>query len=245
MRRLIAALAERPDRPRLHRRRADRHAAGGRAQGQAQLALPRARLRGPFVAGARTASTRSRSRPRSSPSSRAWRARARDQRPVRSAYDVALHDGPHRRDPRRHRAQHRAARLQLRFRDPASAVRRSRCLPSPRCSAFAAALLPAMRAVRPEDGHRVRGAAAHPRLRHRRRRAEISRLVAALTGANGTGKVSFGTEGGLFQQAGIPTVDLRPGLDRAGAQARRMGRARADRPLRGVHAAALSTASPR
>lgn len=41
--------------------------------------------------------------------------------------------------------------------------------------------------------------------------AEITRLVASLTGANGTGKVAFGTEGGLFQRAGIPTVVCGPG----------------------------------
>ena len=41
--------------------------------------------------------------------------------------------------------------------------------------------------------------------------AEITRLVAALTGANSTGKVSFGTEGGAFQAAGIPTVVCGPG----------------------------------
>ena len=41
--------------------------------------------------------------------------------------------------------------------------------------------------------------------------AEITRLVASLTGVNGTGKVAFGTEGGLFQQAGIATIVCGPG----------------------------------
>lgn len=41
--------------------------------------------------------------------------------------------------------------------------------------------------------------------------ANIVQLVKALTGANSTGKVSFGTEGGLFQQAGIPAVVCGPG----------------------------------
>lgn len=40
---------------------------------------------------------------------------------------------------------------------------------------------------------------------------EAVRLVASLAGANDTGKVSFGTEAGLFQQAGIPTVVCGPG----------------------------------
>ena len=42
--------------------------------------------------------------------------------------------------------------------------------------------------------------------------AEIVQLAKALTGANSTGKVAFGTEAGLFQQiAGIPTIVCGPG----------------------------------
>ena len=41
--------------------------------------------------------------------------------------------------------------------------------------------------------------------------SEVVRLAQALTGANSVGKVSFGTEGGLYQQAGIPTVVCGPG----------------------------------
>jgi acetylornithine deacetylase len=40
---------------------------------------------------------------------------------------------------------------------------------------------------------------------------EIAQMVMQLTGANTLGKVSFGTEGGLFQQAGIPTMICGPG----------------------------------
>jgi acetylornithine deacetylase len=40
---------------------------------------------------------------------------------------------------------------------------------------------------------------------------EITTLVKAVSGANSTGKVSFGTEAGLFQHAGIPTVICGPG----------------------------------
>ena len=36
-------------------------------------------------------------------------------------------------------------------------------------------------------------------------------LALALSGTNGVGKVSFGTEGGLLQKAGIPTVICGPG----------------------------------
>jgi acetylornithine deacetylase len=40
---------------------------------------------------------------------------------------------------------------------------------------------------------------------------EAVRLVTALTGDNRTGRVSFGTEAGLFNRAGIPTVVCGPG----------------------------------
>jgi acetylornithine deacetylase len=41
--------------------------------------------------------------------------------------------------------------------------------------------------------------------------SEAVALAQALSGANSVGKVSFGTEGGLYQQAGIPTVICGPG----------------------------------
>ncbi|OYX25782.1 MAG: acetylornithine deacetylase, partial [Rhodobacterales bacterium 32-66-7] len=42
--------------------------------------------------------------------------------------------------------------------------------------------------------------------------AEVVRFVKGLTGANGTIKVAFGTEGGLFdQRLGVPTVICGPG----------------------------------
>jgi acetylornithine deacetylase len=41
--------------------------------------------------------------------------------------------------------------------------------------------------------------------------SEAVQLAQALTGANGVEKVSFGTEGGLYQEAGIPTVICGPG----------------------------------
>lgn len=46
--------------------------------------------------------------------------------------------------------------------------------------------------------------------------AEIVMLAKAASGANSTGKVAFGTEAGLFEQAGIPTVVCGPGsIDQA------------------------------
>ena len=41
--------------------------------------------------------------------------------------------------------------------------------------------------------------------------AEVVRLLKALTDTEETGKVSFGTEGGLFQQIGVPAVVCGPG----------------------------------
>ena len=40
---------------------------------------------------------------------------------------------------------------------------------------------------------------------------ELTALVRGLTGANATGKVSYGTEGGFYQEAGIPTIICGPG----------------------------------
>jgi acetylornithine deacetylase len=71
-------------------------------------------------------------------------------------------------------------------------------------------LLPEMQAVRAESAIEFEELSAFPGL-DTADDAEITRLVASLTGANGTAKVSFGTEGGLFQQAGIPTVVCGPG----------------------------------
>ena len=41
--------------------------------------------------------------------------------------------------------------------------------------------------------------------------SEVVQLARSLTGANATGKVSFGTEGGLFQESGMPAVICGPG----------------------------------
>jgi acetylornithine deacetylase len=41
---------------------------------------------------------------------------------------------------------------------------------------------------------------------------ELTALVKQLTGSNSAGKVSYGTEGGLYQEAGIPTIVWGPGF---------------------------------
>jgi acetylornithine deacetylase len=71
-------------------------------------------------------------------------------------------------------------------------------------------LLPDMRAVRSDTAIAFEELSAFPGL-NTPDDAEITRLVSSLTGANGTGKVAFGTEGGLFQQAGIATIVCGPG----------------------------------
>ncbi len=71
-------------------------------------------------------------------------------------------------------------------------------------------LLPAMRAVHPDADiitnvlGEVVGLEPMPE-------SEALKLVAELTGANGTDVVCFGTEAGLFQKIGIPTVVCGPG----------------------------------
>jgi acetylornithine deacetylase len=69
---------------------------------------------------------------------------------------------------------------------------------------------PEMKAVRPETGIRFEDLTTFPGLVVDSE-DEVTQLVLALTGANATGKVSFGTEAGLFQKAGIPTVVCGPG----------------------------------
>jgi acetylornithine deacetylase len=69
---------------------------------------------------------------------------------------------------------------------------------------------PEMKSVRPETGIEFEDLTIFPGLAVDAE-DEVTQLVLALTGANATGKVSFGTEAGLFQKAGIPTVVCGPG----------------------------------
>ncbi|HZK91846.1 MAG TPA: acetylornithine deacetylase [Stellaceae bacterium] len=76
-------------------------------------------------------------------------------------------------------------------------------------------LLPEMRAVRAETGIVIEELSAAPGL-NTPTDHEATQLAAALSGSNGTIKVAFGTEGGLFSAAGIPTVICGPGsIDQA------------------------------
>ncbi|MCY1546797.1 Acetylornithine deacetylase [compost metagenome] len=71
-------------------------------------------------------------------------------------------------------------------------------------------LLPKMRAVVADTGIRLQPLSAYPGLATSPD-SEAARLLALLSGSTEFGTVAFGTEGGLFDQAGIPTVVCGPG----------------------------------
>jgi acetylornithine deacetylase len=74
----------------------------------------------------------------------------------------------------------------------------------------ARAIEPAMRAVSPDTGFSFELLVDMPGMSlppdH-----ELVALTRQLTGSNSTGKVSYGTEGGFYQAAGIPTIICGPG----------------------------------
>ena len=134
----------------------------------------------------------------------------RDEGPFDAGFTppyTTVHTGTHRR---RHRAQHRAARMPLRFRDPPSARRRSRGDRSAALQRHADALLPEMHGVSPATGIAFEEYNAIPALAT----PADSEVVAARAVAHRRQRGRqgrFGTEGGLYQQAGIPTVICGPG----------------------------------
>ncbi|WP_250517538.1 acetylornithine deacetylase [Caballeronia sp. INDeC2] len=73
-----------------------------------------------------------------------------------------------------------------------------------------AELLPKMRAVKSDTDIRLEALSAYPGLATRPD-SEAARLLTLLSGSSEFGTVAFGTEGGLFDQAGIPTVVCGPG----------------------------------
>ena len=75
---------------------------------------------------------------------------------------------------------------------------------------YAESLVPEMHAVSPETGIGFEITNATPGLSEAPD-SEVVQLARALSGANEVGKVSFGTEAGLFQEAEIPTVICGPG----------------------------------
>ncbi|MEK6424875.1 MAG: acetylornithine deacetylase [Burkholderia gladioli] len=73
-----------------------------------------------------------------------------------------------------------------------------------------AELLPKMQAVKPDTGIRFQPLSAYPGLATPPD-SEAAQLLALLSGSTEFGTVAFGTEGGLFEQAGMPTVVCGPG----------------------------------
>lgn len=71
-------------------------------------------------------------------------------------------------------------------------------------------LLPKMRAVQADTDIKLRPLSAYPGLATSPE-SEAARLLAILSQSSDFGTVAFGTEGGLFNQAGIPTVVCGPG----------------------------------
>ncbi|MDH3690424.1 MAG: acetylornithine deacetylase [Gammaproteobacteria bacterium] len=71
-------------------------------------------------------------------------------------------------------------------------------------------LLPEMHAVHPDTGFSWEPLSSFPGLTTEEH-TEVAQLAKACSGANTTGKVSFGTEAGLFDKAGIPAVVCGPG----------------------------------
>ncbi|WP_250536795.1 acetylornithine deacetylase [Caballeronia sp. AZ10_KS36] len=71
-------------------------------------------------------------------------------------------------------------------------------------------LLPKMRAVKPDTGISLQPLSAYPGLATPPD-SEAAQLLALIAGSAEFGTVAFGTEGGLFEQAGIPTVVCGPG----------------------------------
>ncbi|WP_047337109.1 acetylornithine deacetylase [Pseudomonas protegens] len=71
-------------------------------------------------------------------------------------------------------------------------------------------LLPQMQAVQADTGITLQPLSAYPGLATAAD-SEAAELLALLSGSREFGTVAFGTEGGLFHQAGIPTVVCGPG----------------------------------
>ncbi len=71
-------------------------------------------------------------------------------------------------------------------------------------------LLPGMQAIDPQSGFSWEPLSSFPGL-DTPVDSEIVAFVKSLTGANSVSKVAFGTEAGLFQETGIPTVICGPG----------------------------------
>ena len=111
--------------------------------------------------------------------------------------------------------------------DPEAPIRELRAFAEDR-------LLPEMRAVQPQTSIRFRGIVGLSRSRHAgRRRDHPARRLAYRRQRHWQGQ--FRHRGGAFSPYRHPDSDLWSGLDRTGAQARRVHRSRPDRAMRDLH----------
>ena len=194
----------------LHHRRADGYEGHGRAQGQDEPALPCARARMPFLFGARGCQCRGIRRRGHRPAARHGPARS----PVK-VLSMPISTWPIRRFIRGSCA---AARRSTSCPSIAPSISSSAIVPGVDPQALLAEvkgfaeneLAPQMKAVAPEAGFTWEQISAFPGL-DMPVDSEIVAFVKSLTGGNSVGKVAFGTEGGLYQEAGIPTVICGPG----------------------------------
>ena len=131
-------------------------------------------------------------------------------------YDVPFITGPHRLSARRHRAQHRAGHRDVRIRVPRARRPTSPTRFMKEVVDYAKNVLePEMKAVAPEAGFEFQDRGEFAGL-DTAAEAEVTLLAKHLPGRNSHSKVAYGTEGGLFSQAGIPTVVCGPGsIDQA------------------------------
>ena len=209
--RLIADLRERGIRPAgLHRRRADRHGAGAGAQGRLPLALLRQGQGGALVADAAGGQCDRGRRARRRQARPTWRSAGATRAAATRASTCPTRTGVGRRDRGRHRRQRRARGLPLPLRIPQPARRRRRR------DAGRGARLRRERSSRRCARWRRRPASASRRSARRRRswRAPtIRRCCSPAASPKPTRRrwSPFGTEAGLFQRAGIPTVVCGPG----------------------------------
>ncbi len=154
-------------------------------------------------------------------------------------YDVPLHDRSRRHDQGRHGAQHRAARLRVPVRVPASAVRRSRAT-APRGEGLRRALPARDARGGGGHGHHVRGALRVARLRYGRRQRD-RRARPLLQPRHRRQQGVLRCRSVALPQRGHSRHPVRPGPHRAGAPAQRMGDAGSGGAVRERSCAGSST----
>ena len=108
----------------------------------------------------------------------------------------------------------------------------------------ARSLEPAMKAVAPEAGFRFETICEIPSFLGSAADG-VTRLAQRLSGEQRTTLVAFGTEAGIFKNAGIPDGRVRPRQHHAGAPARRIREPGTAGAMRGFHARAGRDAGDR